>query len=85
MEENENIDYYNVGESSFVVTVMFSGGYRKGNAVRCARVRWVEVNRYSFDGIIFNTPHLCDMGDPDPDHCINESRFELIAKREEVE
>jgi effector-binding domain-containing protein len=60
------------------VTVTFSGGYRKGNAVRRALARWLEVNRYTLEGVMFNTPHLQDIDDPDPDHWINEWGFELV-------
>ena len=60
-----------------VVTVTFSGGYRKGNAVRRALARWLEVNRRSSLGTMFNMPHLPKLDDPDPGHWINEWGFVL--------
>jgi DNA-binding transcriptional MerR regulator len=63
------------------VTVTFDGGDRReGHAVRRALARWLEVNSYGLDGIMFNTPHLSGLDDPDPEHWVNEWGFELIKK-----
>lgn len=63
--------------AAHAVTVTFSGGYRKGDAVRRALARWLEVNGQTSLGTMFNTPHLADLNDPDPDHWINEWGFVL--------
>ncbi|MDR1930397.1 MAG: MerR family transcriptional regulator, partial [Treponema sp.] len=53
-------------------SVIFSGGYKCGHAVRRSLARWLEVNRYGLDGAMFNTPHIATLDDPDPDHWVNE-------------
>jgi DNA-binding transcriptional MerR regulator len=68
--------------ASHAVTVTFDGGDRKnGHAVRRALARWLEVNGYGLDGIMFNTPHLSTLDDPDPGHWVNEWGFNLIKRR----
>jgi hypothetical protein len=68
--------------ASHAVTVTFDGRDRKnGHAVRRALARWLEVNGYGLDGIMFNTPHLSTLDDPDPEHWVNEWGFDLIKKR----
>jgi hypothetical protein len=67
--------------ASHAVTVTFDGGDRKnGHAVRRALARWLEVNGYGLDGVMFNTPHLSKLDDPDPEHWVNEWGFELVKK-----
>ena len=80
--------------AAHVATVTFSRGYPQGSVMRHAvsrsLARWLEVNRESAFGVMFNIPKLLN-GDgtmfraqnllnsdcPDPDHWINEWGFEI--------
>jgi DNA-binding transcriptional MerR regulator len=80
--------------AAHVATVTFSGGCLQGSimrhAVRRSLARWLEVNRKSTFGVMFNirkplngdgsmfsTQNLLNSDCPDPDHWINEWGFEI--------
>jgi DNA-binding transcriptional MerR regulator len=79
MSARQETDRIIITPAAHAATVTFSGGYRKGNAVRRALARRLEANRQSSLGTMFNTPHLSSLIDPDPDHWINEWGFELVS------
>ena len=69
--------------AAHAATVTFDGGNRKdGHAVRRSLARWLEVNGYGLDGVLFNTPHLSNLDESDPEHWVNEWGFELIRKQD---
>jgi hypothetical protein len=77
-----NLDRIITTAAARAVTVIFNGCYRKGDAVRRALPRWLEVNRYGLDGMMFNTPHFTNLADPDPDHWLNKWGFKMTQKRD---
>jgi DNA-binding transcriptional MerR regulator len=80
MERNNSIDCFNVVEKDIprktvlsVCRILLSYAYvrdfrKNGRAVRRALARWLEVNGYGLDGVMFNTPHVSSLDDPDPGH-----------------
>jgi effector-binding domain-containing protein len=70
--------------SVHAAAVTFDGGDRKnGHAVRRALARWLEVNGCGLDGTIFNTPHLSNLDESNPEQWINEWGFELMKKKDD--
>jgi DNA-binding transcriptional MerR regulator len=93
--------------SVHAATVTFKGGScmngssfvcmdrnRQGSGVYQSLARWLEANRYGFDGVRFNilhllkkdgdvlnAPKLLNLDVIDPDHWINEWGFELVDRQ----